>query len=176
MTGNPNDWTMILGGDGFYCIVDYTNANIIYAEYQWGNLAKSTNGGVSFYPATSGISPSDRTNWSTPVIMDPNNHLVLYYGANRLYKTTDGGTNWTPINNGLPDRWVTRVAVDPTNPAIAYVTFSGYRYDSPLPHVYRTTNYGGSWVDISSNLPSGTYFVQLVTPDKTQSRKLEIVK
>ena len=220
LTGNPDDWEMIYGGDGFYCIVDYTNANIIYAEYQWGNLAKSTNGGNNFYPATSGISSSDRTNWSTPVIMDPNNHLVLYYGANRLYKTingadywnaisgdltngpgsgnltygtittiaasrtdsnvvyvgtddanvwvtTDGGTNWTSINSGLPDRWVTRVAVDPYNAAIAYVTFSGYRYDSPLPHVYRTTNYGSAWDDISSNLPEVPINAIIVDPENT---------
>jgi len=220
MTGNLNDWTRILGGDGFYCIVDYTNSNIIYAEYQWGNLEKSTNGGSSFNDATAGISPSDRTNWSTPVIMDPNNHLVLYYGANRLYKTTNGagwwnaisndltngpgpggltygtittiavartdsnvvyvgtddanvwvttnaGSNWTDINDGLPDRWVTRVAVDPTDAAIAYVTFSGYRYDSFLPHVFRTTNYGGSWTDISSDLPEVPINVIVVDPENT---------
>jgi photosystem II stability/assembly factor-like uncharacterized protein len=220
MTGNLNDWQIIYGGDGFYCIVDYTNANIIYAESQWGNLGKSTNGGNNFYSATNGISSSDRTNWSTPVIMDPNNHLVLYYGANRLYKTTDGagfwnaissdltngpgtgnltygtittiavsrtdgdviyvgtddanvwvttngGTNWTSINTGLPDRWVTRVAVDPNDAATAYVTFSGYRLDSFLPHVFRTTNYGNTWNDISSNLPEVPINVIVVDPENT---------
>jgi len=220
LTGNLDDWEMILGGDGFYCIVDYTNSNIIYAEYQWGNLEKSTDGGYSFFSATDGINPYDRTNWSTPVIMDPNNHLVLYYGANRLYKTTDGagywnaissdltngpgsgnltygtittvavaqtdgdvvyvgtddanvwvttdgGSDWTSINTGLPDRWVTRVAIDPTNEAIAYVTFSGYRYDSPLPHVWRTTNYGTTWDDISSNLPEVPVNVIAVDPQNT---------
>jgi len=220
MTGNLNDWEMIYGGDGFYCIVDYTSANIIYAEYQWGNLAKSTNGGNNFYSATSGINSNDRTNWSTPVVMDPNNHLILYYGAYRLYKTTDGagfwnaisgdltngpgsgnltygtittiavsktdgnviyvgtddanvwvttdgGTNWTSINSGLPDRWVTRVAVDPANAAIAYVTFSGYRHDSYQPHVFRTTNYGAQWTDISSNLPETPINVILIDPQNT---------
>jgi hypothetical protein len=220
MTGNLNDWEIIYGGDGFYCIVDYTNANIIYAEYQWGNLAKSTNGGYNFYSATNGINPSDRTNWSTPVIMDPNNHLILYYGANRLYKTADGagfwnaisgdltngpgsgnltygtittiaasktdsnvvyvgtddanvwvttnsGANWNNINSGLPDRWVTRVAVDPTDAAIAYVTFSGYRYDTYLPHVFRTTNYGTNWTDISSNLPEVPINVIVIDPQNT---------
>ena len=222
LTGNLDDWQMILGGDGFYCIVDYTNANTIYAEYQWGNLEKSTDGGYSFSSATNGINPYDRTNWSTPVIMDPNDNLVLYYGANRLYKTTDGagywtaisgdltngpgtgnltygtittiavaqtnddvvyvgtddanvwvttngGTDWNSINTGLPDRWVTRVAVDPTDEAIAYVTFSGYRYDAPLPHVYRTTNFGTTWDDISSNLPEVPVNVIVVDPQNTST-------
>ncbi len=220
LTGNLDDWEQIYGGDGFYCIVDYTNANIIYAESQYGNLVKSTNGGNSFYQAQSGISSYDRTNWSTPVIMDPNDHLVLYYGANRLYKTTNGaglwtaisgdltngpgsanliygtittiavaktdpnvvyvgtddanvwvttnsGTNWTSIDGGLPDRWVTRVAVDPDDAGIAYVTFSGYKYDSFLPHVFRTTNYGAQWTDVSSNLPEVPINVIVIDPLNT---------
>ncbi|NIT59634.1 MAG: hypothetical protein GWN00_26465, partial [Aliifodinibius sp.] len=36
LTGQLNDWTEIYGGDGFYVIVDPTNSNIIYAEYQYG--------------------------------------------------------------------------------------------------------------------------------------------
>jgi photosystem II stability/assembly factor-like uncharacterized protein len=219
-TGNLDDWEMIYGGDGFYSIVDYTNANIIYAEYQYGGLGKSTDGGNNFFSATNGISTSDRKNWSTPVIMDPNNHFVLYYGANRLYKTTNGasnwtaisndltngpgpnnltfgtittiavartdsnviyvgtddanvwvttngGTNWTDSNQGLPNRWITRVAVDPNDAAIAYVTLSGYRIDSPLPHVFRTTNYGASWTDISSNLPEGPVNAIVIDPENT---------
>jgi photosystem II stability/assembly factor-like uncharacterized protein len=219
-TGNLDDWEMIYGGDGFYTIVDYTNSNIIYAEYQYGGLGKSTDGGNNFSSARNGINTSDRKNWSTPVIMDPNNHLVLYYGANRLYKTingasnwtvisndltngpgsnnlvygtittiavaktdsnviyvgtddanvwktTDGGTNWTDINDGLPDRWITRVAVDPNDAAIAYVTLSGFRIDSPLPHVFRTTNYGADWTDISTNLPEGPVNVIVIDPENT---------
>ncbi len=222
LTGNIDDWHMILGGDGFYCMVDYTDANTIYAEYQWGNLMKSTDGGYDFNYAMDGISGGDRTNWSTPVVMDSNNPLVLYYGANRLYKTTDGaeywyaisgdltngpgpsfltygtittiavsrtngdviyvgtddanvwvttdgGSNWTSINSGLPDRWVTRVAVDPYDEATAYVTFSGYRYDSPLPHVYRTTDYGALWTDISSNLPEVPVNVIVIDPQNTST-------
>ncbi|MBE0432979.1 T9SS type A sorting domain-containing protein [candidate division WOR-3 bacterium] len=220
LTGDLDDWEMIYGGDGFYCIIDYTNANIIYAESQYGNLVKSTNGGNSFYSATSGIGSYDRANWSTPVVMDPYNNLVLYYGANRLYKTTNGaglwnaisgdltngpgsgnlvygtittiavsrtdsnvtyvgtddanvwvttnaGTNWTSINAGLPDRWVTRVAIDPNSAAVAYVTFSGYRYDSYQPHVFRTTDYGAQWTDISSNLPEVPINVIVIDPQNT---------
>jgi photosystem II stability/assembly factor-like uncharacterized protein len=220
MSGSLDDWDMIYGGDGFYCIVDHTNSNVIYAESQYGNLGKSTNGGNSFYPAMNGISSGDRMNWSTPVIMDPNDNLVLYYGANRLYRTSDGagswiaisddltngpgsgnliygtittvavartdgnvvyvgtddanvwvtidgGMNWTSIDTGLPDRWVTRVAVDPNDASVAYVTFSGYRYDSPLPHVYRTTDYGSTWNNIASNLPEVPVNAIVIDPENT---------
>ena len=203
LTGSLSDWTTIYGGDGFYVIVDPTNPNIIYAESQNGALGKSTNGGASFSSATSGISGSEKKNWSTPVIMDPNNNNVLYYGTNRVYRTTNGasswtaissdltngnqarlgtvstiavaktnsniimagtddanvwittnsGTNWTKVSAGLPYRWITRVAFDPTNDNIAYVTFNGLKWIDPQPHVFRTTNRGVNWTDISSNLP-----------------------
>jgi photosystem II stability/assembly factor-like uncharacterized protein len=66
-TGANNDWHAILGGDGFQVNVDKTNSNYVYAESQWGNLSKSTNGGNSMFWATDGIDFSDRRNWNTPV-------------------------------------------------------------------------------------------------------------
>ncbi len=204
LSGAVNDWQEILGGDGFYVIVHPTNPNIIYAESQFGVLRKSTNGGLSWIPALNGIHGGEPTNWSTPVVMDPNNPDVLYYGTNRLYRTTDGATSWFPISSkltttppgnrlgtlttiavaptnsaviyvgtddanvwvtrdtgatwtsissGLPRRWVTRVAVDPAADSVAYVTFSGLKWHDPQPHVFRTTNFGQSWQDISANLP-----------------------
>jgi photosystem II stability/assembly factor-like uncharacterized protein len=202
--GGLNNWQHIYGGDGFYVIVDYTNPNIIYAESQNGGLGKSTNGGNNFFPATNGISGSEPTNWSTPVVMDPNNSNILYYGTNYLYRTTnsadnwtkispqltdwvpgrrlgtlttmavaptnsnviyvgtddshvwvssDNGTTWNEISDGLPERWVTRVAVDPMNENIVYVTFNGLKWRDPQPHVFRSTDKGTTWSDISSNLP-----------------------
>lgn len=203
ITGALNDWSSIYGGDGFYVIVDFTNPNIIYAESQNGALGKSTNGGTSFVGATSGISSSEKKNWSTPVIMDPNNNNILYYGTNKVYRTTNAasnwtavspdltngnqtrlgtvttiavaptnsnvliagtddanvwitsnyGTNWTKVSSALPYRWITRVAIDPLNENIAYVTYNGLKWKDPQPHVFRTTNKGANWSDISSNLP-----------------------
>jgi len=215
LTGSVSDWDVILGGDGFYCVVDPTNSNVIYAEYQWGGLHKSTDLGFSWDEVLTGINVSDRRNWSTPVVMDPSDPNTLYYGTYRLYRTTngalswtsissdlssgpgpgnivfgtittiavapsdasviyvgtddsnvwvtlDGGSSWNHLSDSLPDRWVTRVAVDPYDALTAYVTFSGFKWDSPLPHVYRTTDAGVTWQDISSNLPEAPVNVIVV--------------
>ncbi|HMS64579.1 MAG TPA: T9SS type A sorting domain-containing protein, partial [Ignavibacteria bacterium] len=203
LTGGLNDWESIFGGDGFYVIVDHTNPNIIYAESQNGFLGKSTDGGVTFEIALDGINGSEKTNWSTPVVMDPNDNNILYYGTNKVYRTNNGalnwaalspdltngnqprlgtvtsidvaksnsnviiagtddanvwitsnnGSNWTKVSSTLPYRWVTRVAIDPTDENIAYVTYNGLKWRDPQPHVFRTTNKGQTWTDISNNLP-----------------------
>jgi hypothetical protein len=59
----------------------------------------------------------------------------------------------TDISSGLPERWVTRVVVDPSDENIVYATFSGLKWRDPQPHVYRSTNKGTDWSDISGNLP-----------------------
>ncbi|GEM_PF-925137 len=56
---------------------------------------------------------------------------------------------WVPITEELPERWVTRVRIDPRNSDIAYLTYSGFGGG----HVYKTTNRGQEWIDISGDLP-----------------------
>lgn len=206
LTGNINDWTSIYGGDGFVVKVNPDNNQYVYAEYQYGGLGRSTNGGTSFQGATNGISYSDRFNWMSPLTFNPANPQILYFGSNKLYKsinhaanwtaispdltngagqynqtygtittisvspvnqeiiyvgTDDGnvwvsqieGGNWTKISENLPERWVTCVATDPYDAATAYVSFSGYKYDEYMPHIFRTDDFGQSWTDISGDLP-----------------------
>lgn len=215
ITGNMNDWKSIVGGDGFVALVDPTNNNYVYGESQYGALQRSTDGGVSFSSATSGISSSDRKNWNTPVIFDPANPQIMYYGANRLYKSTNraaswtaistdltngnagnglgtitciavapsntsviyvgtddgnvwrtanGGSNWSKISTSLPLRWITRIAVDGQNPSIAYVTLSGFRLDEYQPHILKTTDAGLTWNDISGNLPAAPINELIIDP------------
>jgi photosystem II stability/assembly factor-like uncharacterized protein len=206
LTGNIDDWAEIYGGDGFVVKVNPMNNQYVYAEYQYGGLGRSTNGGASFMGATNGINSSDRFNWMSPLTFDPSNPTTLYFGSNKVYKSTNhaaswtaispdltngagqynqtygttttiavspvnqqviyagtddanvwvtqnGGGNWINISENLPDRWVTRVTADPFDEATAFVTLSGYRNDEYLPHIFRTTDFGQNWSDISGDLP-----------------------
>ena len=62
---------------------------------------------------------------------------------------------WTRLTDpDLPDRWVTRVTVDPQNANLAWVTYSGFKWESETqPHVLMTTDGGATWRNISGNLP-----------------------
>ena len=46
--GDPDYWEKILGGDGFYAEIHPDNPNIIYAEYQWGQIRKTIDGGENY--------------------------------------------------------------------------------------------------------------------------------
>ena len=101
-TGGLNDWNSILGGDGFHVNVDPIDNNYVYAESQYGNLRRSTNGGNSFQNGTNGISGSDRVNWNTPVILSPFSPDKMFYGSNKLYTSTRA-VSWTAISPDLTD-------------------------------------------------------------------------
>lgn len=155
LSGGTGDWQSIYWGDGFFVLVDPSDNNYIYAEYQYGNFARSTNGGLYFDYAMNGISGSDRMNWNTPFVFDPNNPQILYFGANRLYKTTNRAEFWQVISPDLTNGGVnsnvvygtiTAIAVAPSNSQFIYVgTDDG--------NVWRTENGGGDWISISAGLP-----------------------
>ncbi len=94
---------------------------------------------------------------------DPNSILAGTDDGN-VWLTTSGGSFWTDVSGALPVRWVTQVAFDPTNSSIAYVTFSGLRWDEDISHIYRTVDGGNNWTDISSNIPDAPINGMLVDP------------
>ncbi|MFT5238243.1 MAG: photosystem II stability/assembly factor-like uncharacterized protein [Flavobacteriaceae bacterium] len=155
-TGSIDDWSPINGGDGFQPIVDHTNTDVIYSLRQNGKLWKSIDNGLIFFLSVDGISSGDRKNWDTPVVMDPLDSQILYYGANRLYKTTNAAEDWTAISPDLTNGpgggnlsfgTIISISVSPIDTSTIYVgTDDG--------NVWITNDGGGSWNNISSTLPN----------------------
>ena len=91
----------------------------------------------------------------TTLAVAPTNNSYIYSGSDdgQVYVTKNGGTSWQKITSGLPVLWATFIKTDRTNPEIAYVGFSGFRYGFTDAHIYKTTNAGASWTRISNDLP-----------------------
>jgi photosystem II stability/assembly factor-like uncharacterized protein len=108
---------------------------------------------------TGGPTPRNTTSYGTitAIGIAPTDKETVYVGTDdgRLWVTRDGGATWSQLTDpDLPERWVTRVTVDPQNAAIAWVTYSGFKWESETqPHVLMTTDGGTNWTDISGNLP-----------------------
>lgn len=98
---------------------------------------------------------------------------VIYVGtsgsvaASRIQVTTNSGTSWTNSTaSPLPNRYVTRIIVDPGNADNAWALYSGFNTNTPAApgHVFRTTNRGGAWTNVSGNLPDIPVNAGVVNP------------
>jgi hypothetical protein len=148
--------------------MDAHDPRVLY--YGTNRVYRSTNGAEYWQP----ISPTLTQSWSflTAIGLSSSDDQVVYAGGatGEIWVTSDGGVNWHWIDASLPNRWVTRVAVDPEDAAVAYVTLSGYEMTAiTTPHIYRTTDYGTNWVDISSNLPDAPINDVIVDPFRTET-------
>jgi photosystem II stability/assembly factor-like uncharacterized protein len=136
-----------------------TNPNTMYCGTQ--KVYRSTNGtswtaiSPDLTGGAGGGSQGNVYGTITTIDSSPIDGLVIWAGSDdgHVNVTTNGGTNWTDVSAALPDRWITSVRTSPQTREVAYVTLSGFRWGSPLPHVFRTTDLGATWAPIASNLP-----------------------
>ncbi len=96
----------------------------------------------------------------TTVAESPIKAGVIWVGTDdgNVQLTRDGGESWTLLNDNIPDNpeyWVSRVEASHHDLGTAYVSFTGYRRDDFRPFLYKTTDFGETWTDITANLPDG---------------------
>ena len=68
--------------------------------------------------------------------------------------TKDDGANWTKINKGLPDKWVTRLVASKYDVGTVFVSLTGYREDDFEKYLYMSTDFGKTWKSIAAGMPS----------------------
>ncbi|HEY5499310.1 MAG TPA: hypothetical protein VIK20_02875, partial [Bacteroidales bacterium] len=174
-------------------IVDPKNADIVYVA-SMGHLY-STNAERGVFKTTDGgktwekvLYIDDKTG-VIDIIMDPSNPMILYASAyektrypwhfeaggkgSAVYKTTDGGKNWSKTLNGLPDGELGRIglAISRSSPKIVYAVVENLNPKDPTKElktegmmntsrdnyydqlkggeVYRSDNAGQSWLKMN---------------------------
>ena len=148
-------WNSIGGGDGTTNLIDPTNQNKVYSCSQYGSCTRSTDGGST--RTAFGATTSDRRNWITPVVFDPNNPATMYYGGNRINRSTNSAATWTVISpdltrgnggtGGTPFGTITTIAVAASDGRVIYAGTDDGR-------VWITRNTGGTWTEITAGLPT----------------------
>jgi hypothetical protein len=94
----------------------------------------------------------------TMISESPHKFGLIYVGTDdgNVQVTKNGGTTWEKIMDGLPrDRWVSRIIASEYDESTVYVTLSGLRNDDFTAYIYKSSDYGKTWKDISHNLPGG---------------------
>ncbi len=148
-----------------YCLtVDPTNPDIVYGG-AFNAAYKSTDGGIT---------------WSTYSVIDcyfysmkvhPTSSAIIF-AAGQVWenqagkyvmgflKSTDGGVNWTKFPLNTYGGYAYCLALDPSNPDYIYV---GGCYINPgsYSRVYKSTDGGSTFTDVSSGLPEGSIIYSL---------------
>jgi len=149
--------------------------------YTAGNLVfKSTNRGVSWTAISPDLTRNDKSKQESsggPITKDntsvefydtvftiaesPVQKDLLWAGTDDglVHLTRDGGKNWANVTpKGMPE-WslVSMIEASPHEAGTAYIALDCHKLDDLKPYVYKTTDYGKSWIKLVNGLPDGAY-------------------
>src|SRR5919205_312516 len=102
---------------------------------------------------------------------------VIWAGTDdgNLQVTTDGGKNWTNVIKNVPalgaNSAVSHVEPSRADADLVYVSFDRHQLDDRRPYVYKTTDGGRTFQNITGNLPANAY-VHVVREDPKNARLL----
>lgn len=162
------------------------NAPIIYSMHEPGTfyhganvLFKTTDRGRSWAPVSGDLTRNDTSkqgmsgtpytnegaggeNYGTLsyVIESPHEKGVIYTGSDDgfVQLTRDGGKSWTNITPaGLQECLINSIEVSPHNPATVYIATTRYKFNDFTPGIYKSEDYGKSWVKLVNGISSTAY-------------------
>lgn len=155
--------------------ISKSDPNIIYVGTGEANILRASLPGMGMYKSTDAGKTwqhlgLENTSTIARVVIHPTNPNIVYvaasgnewsYNADRgVYKTTDGGKNWTKVlyqneKNGCID-----LLIDPSEPNTLYASMWNRirtRWSDPIPedgdYVYKSTDAGKTWKIINNGLP-----------------------
>ncbi len=98
------DWEVVLFADGHQPATEPGNPDIMYAEWQEGNLVRvdrKTGEIVHIQPQPEKGEPAERYNWDSPILVSPHNPTTIYFASQRVWKSDNRGNSWTAISGDL---------------------------------------------------------------------------
>jgi hypothetical protein len=142
---NKDHW--VAGGQYIWT---YSNGFAIQSGSEWVNAFNQGAG-----HSTTAISSHNDVAWTS--WCGPCNNAGFARGV-----STNAGGTWHQVDlTGTPNRYIAGIAVDPADPTgnTAYLGFNGFsrRFtEGPgagIGHIWKTTNAGATWTDVSGNFP-----------------------
>jgi photosystem II stability/assembly factor-like uncharacterized protein len=99
-----SDWFVTVFADGHQPAADPTNPDIVYSEWQEGNLVRfdrKTGEIVYIQPQPEADEESDRFNWDAPILISPHDSKRLYFASQRVWRSDNRGDSWRAISGDL---------------------------------------------------------------------------
>jgi photosystem II stability/assembly factor-like uncharacterized protein len=131
-------------------------------------IYRTLNGGEKW--EFKGLAKSERIG---RILIDPSNPNIVYAAAlgalwgdsedRGVYKTTDGGNNWSKLLYINPSTGCADMAMDPNNPSVIYASMWDFRRQAhtfrsggPGSALYKSTDGGASWNKVHNGFPNET--------------------
>lgn len=143
-------------------------------------LFKTTDGGIHWTRISPDLTRNDKSKQARPggpisadvtgeemfdtlssVAFSPLTDRIIWTGSDDglVHVTTDGGAHWSQVRPPKLPTWSTITCIEPshTEEGTAYVSASRYDWDDFHPYVYKTTDFGRHWTQITTGLPHDQY-------------------
>tara|TARA_R100000935_G_scaffold8302_2_gene17327 strand:- start:8782 stop:11916 length:3135 start_codon:yes stop_codon:yes gene_type:complete len=105
------------------------------------------------------------------LVESPHKAGVFYSGSDDglVHITQDNGSTWQNITpKDLGETLVNAIEVSSHDPATVYIATTKYKLGDYSPALYKSTNYGKSWTNISSGIPDGAHTRVVREDEKTK--------
>jgi photosystem II stability/assembly factor-like uncharacterized protein len=120
-----------------------TASGVFYTARE--KVFKTTNWGLSWNPISSGI-----VGIHDKMAISKSNPSIMYVSSGYgIFKSTNGGNNFFSVTTGLQYRYISSISIHPDSSNTVLLTYSGFGTGK----IYKTTNGGSFWSNISGNLP-----------------------
>ena len=100
----------------------------------------------------------------------PHEKGVIWTGSDDglVYLTRDGGATWKNVTpKGLPETLINAIEVSPHDKATAYIATTRYKFNDHAPGLYKTTDYGNTWMKMDNGIPADA-FTRVVREDEAR--------
>ncbi|MDX2048661.1 MAG: hypothetical protein SFU87_17880, partial [Chitinophagaceae bacterium] len=169
------------------------NAPIIWSKHEPGTfyhgsqyLLRTTDMGRSWKEASPDLTRNEKEKQGRPgvpftneavgaenygtlsyVMESPHEKGVIWTGSDDglVHLTKDGGAHWQNVTPaGLQECLINAIEVSPHDKATAYIATTRYKFNDHTPGLYKTTDYGKTWIKINNSIPAGA-FTRVVRED-----------
>ena len=130
---------------------------VISPDLTYNDDSKQGKGGA---PYTNEAVGAENYGTLSYVIESPHEAGVIYTGSDdgKVFITRDNGENWNDVTpKGLGETLVNAIDISPHDPGTVYIATTRYKFNDQKPSLWKSTNYGKSWKNITGNLPADEY-------------------